>query len=132
MKSYGEYQANQDQADAEERNAAFYREQAAFAKKAAERQRTIFDRESVILHGQQVGAFAKAGVDTQHSSRFLAQQVMFRQQESQAIKDEGDMNVRLANLRGEQADETARQLRDPTTNLLNMGGNVAQFGSSVL
>lgn len=110
MQGLGKMKANADQADAEEKNAAFYREQADFAAKAGERQRMIFDRESVILFGEQASAFAKAGIDTSGSGYFLAQQNLFRAQESNAIQEETDMNVRLATLRAEQADATADAL----------------------
>jgi hypothetical protein len=130
MEAYGKYQANKDQAEAEAQNAAFYREQAAFAQKTAERQRAIFDRESVVLRGSQISAFAKAGVDSMHSARFLADQMIFRGQESQSIYDEGAMNVRLADLRSGQADATAAQLRDPTTNFMQAAGSGLQLAGS--
>jgi hypothetical protein len=130
IKSYGQIKANEDQAAAEKRNAAFYREQAEFAQRAGDRKRAIFERESDVLYGDQVGAFAKAGVDTGSSSFFLAQQVFYRQNESFAIKEEADFNVRLAMLRADQATSTARALTNPTTNALLVGANAMDFTAS--
>jgi hypothetical protein len=132
MRAFGNYNANIAQGNAEETNAAFYREQANFARETGERQRLIFDRESVILFGQQRSAFAKAGVDTEHSVNFMASQMSFRTQESYAIQKEADMNVRLATLRAEQADETARQMKDPLNNFLQTVGPIAIAAASLL
>lgn len=112
MQSYGRYRATLDQADAEEVNAAWYREQADFAREAGDRQAMIFDRESKILFGEQRSAFAKSGVNPSESSFFMAQQMLYRSQEGYAIDKEADFNERLANLRANQAQETARSLRD--------------------
>lgn len=111
LQAYGQYKASLDQADAEERNAGWYREQAAFARESGERQRMVFDRESKILFGEQLSAFAKAGVDTAQSAQFMAQQYLYRAQEDYAIDREADFNERLATLRADQAEETAYSLR---------------------
>lgn len=111
LNAYGNYMADLAQADAEAQNAGFYREQAAFAREAGDRQQLIFDRESKVLFGEQLSGFAKAGIDTSESSNFMAQQIFFRSQESFAIERETDMNVRLASLRADQADKTAKDLR---------------------
>lgn len=122
MKGFGQYQANMAEADAEEANASYYREQAKFAKEAGERQRKIFDRESHVLYGEQLSAFAKSGVDTTYSSYFMAKEMLYRQEESYAIKKEADMNVRLAMLRAGAAESHADSLRNPVTNLMQFGG----------
>lgn len=131
LRVLGQYRANEDQADAEERNASFYREEAEFARKAGDRQRLIFDRESVVLFGKQEAAFAKGG-GSDSDLKFLAQQRIFRDQESIAIQDEADFNVRLATLRAEHSLETARSLRDPKTNLLQAGGAILPALSSII
>ena len=132
IKSFGQIKANNDQAAAERQNAAYYREQADFARKAGDRKRTIFDRESTVVYGDQVAGFAKAGVDTTNSSFFLAQQVLYRQTESFAIKQESDFNVRLAMLRAEQAESTANALSDPLNNALMIGGNVLSLAGNFM
>lgn len=132
IKSFGQIKANNDQAAAERANAAYYREQADFAKKAGDRKRTIFDRESTVIYGDQVSGFAKAGVDTANSSFFLAQQMLYRQTESFAIKQEADANVRLAMLRAEQSESTANALSDPLNNALMIGGNVLSLAGNFI
>jgi hypothetical protein len=112
LRAYGQAQADSAQILAEGQNASFYREQADFARKSGERQQMIFDHESTILYGEQKSAFAKAGVDTSGSSLFMAKEMLFRQQESYAIKQESDMNVRLAMLKASQADQNAQDIKD--------------------
>lgn len=130
LQGMGRMEANAAQAEAEEENAEFYREQAEFAEKAGERQRMIFDRESVILYGEQQSAFAKAGVDTSGSSYFMAQQMLYRTQEAGAIMAEADMNVRLATLRAKQSSETAKSLMDPDVNMMQFAGPILQAAGS--
>jgi hypothetical protein len=132
IKSYGQFRANMAQADAEAANASFYREQAEFAAKAGERAVLIHDRESVVLYGEQASGFAKAGVSSSNSSLFMAKEMLFRQEESAAIKAETDMNVRLAMLRADQSEREADSLRDPLTNALQFGSNAFQTAASIL
>lgn len=132
LKSYGTLLADASQADAEEKNASFYREQAAFAKSAGERQRAIFDDQSLELQGAQASAFAKGGSGTQNQSLFVAKQALSRQQESAAIKQEADMNTRLAMLRADQAQSHADDLNSPLNQALTIGSNVAGLATLVL
>lgn len=134
IKTYGQIKANEEQAAAERQNAAWYREQAKFARDAGDRQRRIFDRETLKLQGTQVSAFAKAGIDagSGSASYFMAKEALFRQEESSAIKQEADMNVRLALLRADQAEKTAGSLTDPTNQFLMGAGNFLSAGGSIL
>lgn len=129
LRSYGRFKANQDQADAEEKNASFFREQAEFARFAGERSELIFNRETMVLFSQQESAFAKAGVDSESSSLFSAKQALYRSQELNAIREETKMNERLALLRAESAEATAEGLRDPLNNALGAVGDVASIAS---
>lgn len=131
IKGLGQYRANLAQADAEEKNASFYREEAEFARKTGDRQRMIFDRESDLLFGKQQAAFAKGG-SGKGDLKFLAQQRIFREQESNAIQDEADFNVRLATLRSEHSMDTAKQLRSGRNNQMQFAGGALQAGGSVL
>jgi hypothetical protein len=126
--------SDRDQADAERKNADFYREQAANAKFTGDRELLLFDRSSKITYGEQASAFAKAGVDTAESSRFLAQQQLFGSQQTNALTKERDMNVRLATLKAEQADTEAFQLDsaagwDMFSGIVGAGSSVAQGAS---
>lgn len=133
MKSYADIKKGYAEADAHEANADFYRQQAKFAREAGDRQIMIFDRESVVLHGDQESAFAKAGVDTQESASYIAKEMFFRGQERHAIYEEADLNVRLASLRAESSYKQAEARKEAVGyqvmgNYLNMGSEMA--GSS--
>lgn len=132
INAVGKYKANIDQAAAEEQNASWYREQATFAKAQGERQRSIFDRETVTILGAQASGFAKAGADPSTTAYFFANEMLSRQNESNAIKMESDMNVRLAMLRADQASKTADALKDPLNNAMQMLGPGLSSMSSVL
>lgn len=132
LQTYGRIKANMDQADAEARNASFYREQAQYARETGERQRSIFDNESRILYGEQESAFAKAGVDVSANSYILATTMLSRQKESVAIQKEADFNVRLASLRADASDRSAEGLRDPFNNFLQAAGPILGGASSIL
>lgn len=120
MQAYGRVKANLDQAAEEEMNAGWYREQAEFSRIAGDRQKSIFDRESQVLYGEQGSAFAKAGVDTSSSSLYMAKQMLVRDQESDSIKVEADFRTRLAMLRADQAQRTADDLSDPMNNAMQV------------
>jgi hypothetical protein len=126
MRGIGQFKANMDQANAEDANASFYREQAEFARIAGERSADIFNRETKQLMGEIGSAYAKAGVDTTAVSGALAVSLLYRQQEEIAIKREADLNVRLAMLRANNSAKNASNLRDPLTNILQLGGSTLQ------
>lgn len=111
LKSMARAKDRQAEAGQERANAAFYREQTAFAEATGERQRMLYDRESQVLFGEQMSGFAKAGIDT-GSAEFMARELLYRSQESAAIKKEADMNVRLATLRAAAAEEAASNLEE--------------------
>ena len=132
IRAYGDYLANQQQAEDEQRNAQFYREQATYARQSGERQQAVFDRESEVIYGEQKAAFAKAGVDTSGSSLFLAKTMLYRQNESEAIKAEAETNVRLAMLRADSASRNAQRLTDPTNNALQLATTALTGIASIL
>lgn len=126
LQVYGNYRANMDQADAEAKNANFYREQAHNFELATQRELKIHQRESNMLFGRQVGAYASAGVKL--SSGSALDVLMYSRksaiEEDYAIQREGDSRVRLAMLRAEQADQTAASLRDPMNNAMQAAGPI--------
>ena len=138
MSIYGQYKANQAQADAEEQNAAFLREQAKFFQRAGDREERIHEQQSKHLFGEQVGAYARGGVDIGSGSALavLAGSKANAMEEAGAIRSETELRTRLALLRAQQADETAAQLRDPMNNFLQgagtalgASGNIAALSS---
>lgn len=121
------------EAEAEFANAAFYREQAKFARTAGDRKVAIFDRESKVLYGDQASAFAKAGVDTGESSDYIAREAFFRGQERSDIYAEADLNVRLAQMRADASEKQGQARGDSVKyevlgNYLNFGANA--YGGS--
>lgn len=131
IKSYARNKDRMAEAGQERMNAAFYREQAAFAEMTGERTRMLFDRESVVLFGDQQSGFAKAGIDT-GSAEFMAREMLYRSQESDAIQKEADMNVKLANLRAQASEEAASNLEkgsgyETLGDVISLG--TAYFGS---
>jgi hypothetical protein len=122
----GNYRANMEKADAEAANAAFYREQAAFAKETGERAERISERQYQRLYGEQVGAFASAGVDIGSGSALdvLAESRVIQMEERAAIRKEASMNVRLAMLRSDAAMSASASYSDSTNNLLQAGGSI--------
>lgn len=132
MKYYGQTKADQAEAASSEKNASYYREQADYARKTGERDQMIFDRESVVLHGDQVSAFAKNGVDVTAGAGFIAQQMFYRQNESEAIKAEADFNVRLAMLKADQAQGNADYLNSSERKWTNFLGGALSMGGSMV
>lgn len=128
--AYGDWMASRAEAEAEARNADFYREQAEFARKAGVRQRMIFARQSKVLLGEQAAGIAKSGGG--QSSLFLATQDLFRQQEEGAIQEETDFNVRLARLRAEHSQSRAEMVGSKTNFWLRTAGRGLSGASSVL
>lgn len=108
MQGQAKYDALQKQSQAEEQNAGFYRTQADFAQKAGDRELVLTHRQNVITYGEQQSGFAKAGLDTENSSFFLATQMLQGQTKEEAVKSETEMNVRLAQARAQAADQAAR------------------------
>lgn len=107
IQAVGNYENYQNQAANDHANASFYREQAKFAAEAGREKLQAFDNESLVLAGNQGSAFAKAGVDMSSQANFIGNQALMRQREAYSIKSESDMNVRLANMRADNADRAA-------------------------
>ena len=104
----GSMQSAQDQAEAERKNAAFYREQQLFQQEATAREIAIFDRKSRQLKGDQLMSVSSRGLELSASSmELLASESVAMDNERYAIQREGEFKQRLAGLRAEQADQPA-------------------------
>lgn len=123
LAAVGQYQANLDQSQAEFENASFYREQAQFAQDSGDRDLEIFRRKSQLEFGDQVNAFAKQGNQSSDVIAFLAEQRLNAVKEAGAIKEDRDFNVRLANLRGNEAWKKGQKLGEFGYNALTIGGS---------
>lgn len=135
LQLYGQYRANQEQAAAEARNAAFLREQANFAERATQREMKLQEIQSKRLRGEQVVGFAQGGVDVGSGSAldFLVDQEASAIEERAAIRSEGDMRVRLASLRADAAQFTADTLSSGSYNTMQAAttilGGASQYAS---
>lgn len=133
MQMGGQYAANMAQARAERRNAKFYDEQADFARIAAQRQEALAEFDWTHKIGEQVGNYAAAGVDAGSGSAALTVggSIANALSEIWAIKKKGDIETKLARLRGVQAGETATQLGSSTYNLMQAGGTLLNSYASM-
>lgn len=107
MTAHAKYEQGMARAEAEHQNAAWYREEAAHAQAAGNRQHSIYEHESKILFGEQMSGFAKAGLDSANSSFFMASQMLQRSQGLSAIDLQTSSDVRLASLRADEASKVA-------------------------
>lgn len=121
----GTYAANIQQAIKEQQNAAFYREQAVFAKEAALRAERLAGFEYATKFGQQVGAYAASGVDMSGSAALtVGGTIANALSEIDAIRKKGALDFKLAYMRGAQSDETANTLNSPGYNLMQGAGTL--------
>ena len=113
----GQRAANEAQAEAEARNAAFFEEQAKFFEDATDRELAIFETESDMIIGGQLATFARAGIDISGSALGVIAQTKEQQsREKSAIKAEGEMNVKLARLKAQDASAVADTLSSSSYN----------------
>lgn len=127
MQIAGNLYANYSQAQAEIRNAKFFKEQADFAREAAFRQEDIAKANYSRMSGAQLSAYARGNVDISGSAAsVLAETYSRKLEEVLAIKRKGDIEYRLAYMRGKEAEKKADTLTDPLYNLLQAGGTFAR------
>jgi hypothetical protein len=110
ISAYGKYSSLTDKSKAEAENADFYTQEATFAAEAGERRKMIFNNSSQVLYGEQLSGFAKAGVDISQSSRFMANQMLQRNQGEWAITQDEAKDVKLAQLRADAANQNSKDL----------------------
>lgn len=129
MQIVGNLMANYSQAQAEIRNAKFFREQAEFAREAAFRQEDIARANYSRMSGAQLSAYAKGNVDISGSAAsVLAETYSRKLEEVMAIRRKGELEYKLAYMRGKEAEKKAETLQDPFYNLMQAGGTFARSG----
>ncbi len=122
----GQWTSNADQAVKERQNEKFYGEQAAYARLSAIRAEALAGFSYSAKVGQQIGAYASGGVDSSGSAALtLAGTLHNALDEIWAIKQKGDMDVKLARMRGIQSGQNADTLS-------STGYNAMQAGSTAL
>jgi hypothetical protein len=100
LQMYGNYKSNMDEAAAEAENEMWMREQAAWIEKSTQRELGIYDRESKNQMASMENAFAKSGISMEGSALAVRQQEeLMRLNELDAIRDQGNMQLREAYLK---------------------------------
>lgn len=132
VNAIGRKEAAEAEAAGEMANAAYYREQAQFAQEAGERSQNIFDRETLILFGEQKSQLAAAGVGEEVVSGFMTGQVQARREERYAIGQDTEANVRLAMLRGNMSDQRASAASDSRIQTLGILGDAIGIAGTVV
>lgn len=128
---FGQHQANRAQRRAEEQNAAYYREQKALAELAMRREADIFKADAEVFAGEQVTLLAKAGVDLSGSALMqFANTKMDMSREYVAILKDGAARTRLAELRAQNAQDTADLLGSSSYNTVQTLGTILNASQS--
>lgn len=138
LQIFSRYQANKAQAAAEMQNAAFYQDQATFARQAGLREANLAANRYAQLQSAQVSKAAKGGVDVAAGSMAvtIGQTIADRAEELVAIKRKAELDYKLASLRGLQSGEQAATLgsdgynimQGATTLLTNYGSRLPAGG----
>ena len=118
----GQMSQNAAQAATSKQNALFYEEQAQYARVSALRAASISEVDWTGKYGQTASAYAGGGVDLSGSAGLQLAGVLKQSVDDLwAIKTKGDLDVKLARLRGNQADDTAAMLSSTSYNALQAG-----------
>lgn len=126
LNMYGGYTANMAQAEAEYKNAEFYRYQAQYAKLASLREANLATQKYAQIQSAQVSAAAKGGADVGSGSMVstVAQTLADKTEELVAIERKGELDSKLATLRANQSAEQGNTLSSWQYNAMQMGGTV--------
>lgn len=118
--------ANYANAKASIANAKFLDEQADFARSSMFRSMRIAEQEYAAKYGAQASAYAGSGVDTGSGSAalVLAGTLSSAIEELYAIKQRGEIDIKLARSRAGLERTQAANLTNPLTNLSQAGGTL--------
>jgi len=115
----GQLSSNAAQAEAEAQNAKFYEQQAAYARLSQLRAEQISEVDYGTKIGQQIGAYASGGVDISGSAALTVGGTLKQAiDDVWAIKQKGDMETKLARMRGAQSAERASMLSSAGYNIM--------------
>lgn len=122
---FGQIEANKAQAEAEMENARWLDEQRKFAEAATEREQDIFARQADLQIGEQTAGLGASGFELSGTAiDILNESFRAASEEMAAIRLQGKMQVEEAALKAHAARANARRLNDPTSALLQGGGQV--------
>lgn len=126
---FGNVKANLDQARAEAENAIWMKQQADYIKRATDRELSIFDRESQESIAATENTFAKSGVSMAGTAlEVMAQEQTKRQQELDAIVDQGNTNIQEALLKSSASQKTSDTLGSFSYNMLQTASSGLKAG----
>lgn len=117
---FSQWMANLDQAQAEYENARYYKEQEAAIREQMNRELDIADREYEYRKGATIGAEVAGGVDVGSGSAAMnvAAVATAKIKELSAIKYQGELQMKLANLRARRSNQQADTLGSTSYNLM--------------
>lgn len=117
---------NLAQAEAERKTARFFQEQSEFARASMFRELQIADRQYAYRLGAQASAIAKGGADVGSGSavNIQASTLAAKVEELLAIRKKGELDIKLARLRGDNAAQTADTLSSVSYNVAKASGTV--------
>jgi hypothetical protein len=110
---YGNVTSANAQSAAERANAAFYREQSEFARRAMMREYNIYNDQAAEFTGEVISQAGKGGAELSGSPLLALGTILARQEaERQAILEDGNFKVREAILRAEASEKAARSMKN--------------------
>jgi len=117
---FSQWMANLDQAQAEYENAKYYKEQEAAMREQMNRELDIADREYEYRKGATIGAEVAGGVDVGSGSAAMnvAAVATAKIKELSAIKYQGELQMKLANLRARRSNQQADTLGSTSYNFM--------------
>ena len=124
----GGYGANIQQSIMEKANAQFYRDQAKFNMLAMQRDVQAAEREAGYKLGQAVTTYGASGVDVSSSSAIVNMATIIADgiQEVEYARRKGELDIQLAQMRGNMAQSKADTLGSTGYNLLQAGTKGAE------
>lgn len=123
--------ANLAEADAQRKNAEYYREQANYAAISAVRAKAIAEIDYTTKVGAQISAYASGGVDISGSAAAtVGGTIKNAIDEMRVIKLKGDLDVKLANLRGIQSQASADMLGSAGYNIMQGAGKGLKYAAA--
>lgn len=123
LKIAGDYASNIDRAISESANAEYFRRQANFARISNINELRMSAAEHAYKRGQIIGSYAGQGLDVSSGSvlGILSEDAARTQDEQAALRMKGDLDVKLAMMRGEQSERNANKLSSDSYNLTQAG-----------
>lgn len=120
---FGQMQANADQANAEIQNSLWLEQQSAFARESARREEDIFEGQVGDIVAEQIGGFAANNVALSGSALDVIHNTFDKAiSEVEAIRLQGFMQAKEADLKSGAARRKAEQLSSFTNQFLQASG----------